>query len=144
MLAWLSFNGRILLYLYLLRCIILSVKSGSDIISDHNPGECVFEYSSTLISQGEVYSPNYPNSYPNNLNCRYEFYARDNERVIIQVDDFELEPAQTTNIQDIHFMDFIETITRPNGNRKNSELPTTHSAFDPDRGSNLGYLVNLN
>jgi len=92
--------------------------------------ECVFEYSSHLISQGEVVSPNYPAPYPNNLNCRYEFYARDNERVIIQVDDFELEPPQNTAVQEVNFMDFIETITRPtssNSNRINDQPPENTS-----------------
>jgi hypothetical protein len=70
---------------------------------------CVFEYNSSLISQGEVYTPNYPKEYPNNLNCRYEFYARENERVIIKVLDFMLEAPQVTSGQDIDFMDHIET-----------------------------------
>ena len=73
---------------------------------------CVFEYNSSLIGQGEVYSPNYPNSYPNNLNCRYEFYGRENERVIIQIEDFQLESPQSTSIQEINFLDYIETVTR--------------------------------
>ena len=73
---------------------------------------CVFEYNSHFLSQGEVYSPNYPNPYPNNLDCRYEFYAKDNERVIIQIEDFQLEPAQNTAMHEINFMDLIETNTR--------------------------------
>lgn len=112
-------------------------SSNENVDSPGGLSECVFEYSSTLIANGEVYSPNYPNPYPNNLNCRYEFTALENERVIIQVDDFELEPAQNTNIQDINFMDFIETVTRPNSNRQNNEQPltTSHSPIDSNRGS---------
>ena len=83
---------------------------------------CVFEYNSTLISQGEVYTPNYPRPYPNNLNCRYEFYARDNERVIIQVDDFQLEPPQTTSLEDVSFLDFVDTNTRSH------QQPTTSTS----------------
>jgi hypothetical protein len=75
----------------------------------------VFEYNSSLIAQGEVYSPNYPNAYPNNLNCRYEFYGRENERVIIQIEDFNLEAPQSTSLQEINFMDYVETVTRGGG-----------------------------
>lgn len=81
---------------------------------------CVFEYNSTLISQGEVYSPNYPNAYPNNLNCRYEFYGRENERIIIQIDDFQLEAPQSTSLNDLNLMDYMETATREGSSGKKS------------------------
>ena len=108
--------------------------------------ECVFEYTSTLISQGEVVSPNYPSSYPNNLNCRYEFYARENERVILQIEDFELEPAQNTAMQEINFMDFIETVTRPSTNQRpqqqqqqTNEKHQTSEVAASERGMNLKF-----
>ena len=70
---------------------------------------CVFEYNSAFIQEGEIYSPNYPSPYPNNLNCRYEFYGRENELIILSAEDFQLESPQSTSHQDINFMDFIET-----------------------------------
>lgn len=89
---------------------------------------CVFEYNSSLISQGEVYSPNYPNPYPNNLNCRYEFYAKDNERVIIRVEDFQLEASQSTAQHEINFIDFIDTVTRSSISQITSKkAPLTNS-----------------
>ena len=95
---------------------------------------CVFEYNSTLISQGEVYTPNYPRPYPNNLNCRYEFYARDNERVIIQVDDFQLEPPQTTSLEDVSFLDFVDTNTRSH-QQQQPTTTTVKSSARPERGA---------
>jgi hypothetical protein len=83
---------------------------------------CLFEYNSTLIAHGEVYSPNYPRHYPNNLDCRYEFHARENERVILQIEDFHLEPPQTTMQQEINFMDFIETVTRSHSEKSLQSL----------------------
>jgi hypothetical protein len=75
---------------------------------------CVFEFNSSLISQGEVFSPNYPNPYPNNLNCRYEFYGKENERVIIYVDEFDLEPPQSSSQNGLDLIDMVETVTRAN------------------------------
>lgn len=101
--------------IWLVLTTLTLLANGSE-LSTGSSNECVFEYVSTLISQGEIVSPNYPKDYPNNLNCRYEFYARDNERVIINIDDFELEAPQNTAVQEVNFMDFIETVTRPNPN----------------------------
>jgi hypothetical protein len=96
---------------------------------------CIFEFNSSLISQGEVYSPNYPNPYPNNLHCRYEFYANENERVIIHVDDFQLEPPQTNSINEIQSIDFMDANTRSYSNSNlekfNSIISsTTTSQYD--------------
>ncbi len=76
------------------------------------PVPCVFEYNSSVISQGEIFSPFYPGLYPNNVNCRYELNGRDNELIILQVDDFQLESAQSTAVQEVNFLDLIETVTR--------------------------------
>ena len=78
------------------------------------PVPCVFEYNSSVISQGEIFSPFYPGLYPNNVNCRYELNGRDNELIILQVDDFQLESAQSTAVQEVNFLDLIETVTRTN------------------------------
>lgn len=66
-------------------------------------GECVYMFKSTISSHGVITSPKYPDPYPNNLYCRYEFYGRQNERVVIQVDDFDLEQPQST-IQDLNLI----------------------------------------
>ena len=52
----------------------------------------MFEFNSSETKHGEVYSPNYPHVYPNKIDCRYEFYGLANERVLLQIDDFQLEP----------------------------------------------------
>lgn len=139
------FTHRILLFiavLYMGKVAVRAANEGSSSGSSSSSGgeidtECVFEYTSTLISQGEVVSPNYPSSYPNNLNCRYEFYARENERVIIQVEDFELEPAQNTAMQEINFMDFIETVTRPSTNQR-PQPQQANEVQQPDNASERG------
>lgn len=104
-------------------------------LKKNQPPPCVFEFNSSLISQGEVYSPNYPNPYPNNLHCRYEFYANENERVIIHVDDFQLEPPQTNSLNEIQPVDIMDANTRSYSNsnieRFNSVISsTTTSHYD--------------
>ena len=99
---------------------------------------CIFEYSSSQIEHGEVSSPKYPNSYDNNLNCRYEFYASENQRVILEILDFELEPAQNNGFQDNNFMDFVLTNARntsglaSSGNKK-QKLDTVAPSSDLTR-----------
>ena len=78
---------------------------------------CLFEYNSTFTQEGEVYSPNYPSPYPNNLNCRYEFHGRENELVVIEPIDFQLESPQGASNQNINFMNFVET--RPGSYKTN-------------------------
>ena len=86
---------------------------------------CIFEYHSGQIEHGEVYSPNYPHAYPNNLNCRYEFIAKDNERVILEIEDFELEPPQNNAHQEINFMDFIMTSRNSSSSSSNNRYAAT-------------------
>jgi len=87
------------------------------------PPPCVFEYNSSQIDYGEVYSPNYPGAYPNNLNCRYEFYGNENERVILEFIDFDLEPPQNNAFQESNFLDFVLTNTRNNTSSTNVKAP---------------------
>lgn len=95
---------------FLIFLIITIVNKASLIVSsDHN---CVFQYNSSFIKEGEIYSPNYPNPYLNNLNCRYEFHGLENECIILEVVDFHLEPPQGPTNLNVNFMDLVETVTR--------------------------------
>lgn len=75
---------------------------------------CVFQYNSSFTQEGEISSPNYPSPYPNNLDCRYEFYGRENELIVLEPEDFQLESPQEPSNQDFNFFQFVET--RPSNN----------------------------
>ena len=107
-------------------------KEAGKMMPSSKPG-CVFEYNSTSMSQGEVYSPNYPGVYPNNLNCRYEFYGRENELVILTVEDFQLETPQSSSLNEINFMDFVETMTRSNLKETDETNKQQNNDFNSNR-----------
>ncbi len=91
-------------------CIFLIwVQQAHVALSEYNQQSCLFEFNSTFIQEGEISSPNYPNPYPNNLNCVYKFHGHQNELIILRTIDFQLENAQSSAHQEINFMDFIET-----------------------------------
>jgi hypothetical protein len=84
----------------------------SDKSSDHQRASpCLFIFNSSDAYEGEILSPNYPNGYPNNLNCRYEFHGQQNERVLIQVEDFNLEAPKSTR-DDLNAIDFVDSRAR--------------------------------
>ncbi len=89
---------------------------------------CLFEINSTSKQEGEIYSPNYPSPYPNNLNCRYEFYGSENELIILEPEDFQLEAPNGVTNQDINFMDFVET--RGKNNDPQPKETTPHNYFE--------------
>jgi hypothetical protein len=96
-----------LLYVFILAKSVISAYD----FPKQDKTSCVFIFNSSKTYEGEFLSPNYPNGYPNNLNCRYEFYGRQNERVLIQVEDFNLEPPKSTR-DDLSAMDFVDPKSR--------------------------------
>ncbi|GFO28271.1 suppressor of lurcher protein 1, partial [Plakobranchus ocellatus] len=56
-----------------------------------NRGMCVFNYQSSEKSEGEITSPNYDGLYPRNTECHYLFYGKENERVQIKFDKFDVD-----------------------------------------------------
>lgn len=80
----------------------------TNVVASADP-PCLFQFNSTLRQEGVIYSPNYPNPYPNNLNCRYEFYGLENELIILEPQDFQLESPNGASNHEINFMDFVET-----------------------------------
>ena len=123
------------LLVWLLLFNLIYTPSFSSSLSSLSPPPCIFEYNSTHIDFGEVYSPNYPGAYPNNLNCRYEFYARENERVILEFVDFELEPPQNNAFQENNFLDLVLTYTRNTSlaNTKPNKIETVTQGTDLTR-----------
>jgi hypothetical protein len=139
-------RSKLIILVKLLLSLVIFVKCDNTKIQP-----CIFEYNSSLISQGEVYSPNYPNPYPTNLNCRYEFFGRENERVILQIDDFQLESPQATSMQEANLMDLIETVTRPGGPASNDHKLINNkkeadslNALDHLKSNKNGDELNLN
>ncbi|GFV60166.1 transposable element Tcb2 transposase [Trichonephila clavipes] len=56
----------------------------------HFPFTCGQEFSSDVSKNGTFTSPNYPEPYPEDVNCVYSFMGRGKERVQIQFTDFDL------------------------------------------------------
>jgi hypothetical protein len=63
---------------------------------------CTVRYDSSKEPNGFITSPNYPNDYPNDVLCVYDFQGDQNERVILSIDELHLEPAQTISVLQIN------------------------------------------
>ncbi|KAL4233470.1 hypothetical protein ACF0H5_008151 [Mactra antiquata] len=55
-----------------------------------NPNSCNFKITSKDRRQGNIVSPTYPGTYPNNLHCTYEFHGNPGERIKIKFIDFSI------------------------------------------------------
>ena len=56
--------------------------------------ECDYIYESKKtggIKRGMFQSPKFPQKYPPNIRCRYQFVARPNEKVVINFEHFNIE-----------------------------------------------------
>ena len=45
----------------------------------------------TNMNKTDIFSPQFPNEYPNNLNCSWLIQAKEKERIIITLKGYELE-----------------------------------------------------
>jgi hypothetical protein len=79
----------------IIKLIIIDLVLKILIVNAGLPQKCTFIFYSDENSHGIITSPQYPNeNYPADYLCRYEFYSIDNERLILDVLDFELEKAE--------------------------------------------------
>ncbi len=62
--------GKLLL-VQILACFLSTIKAKENASRKVNPIiPCVYVFNSSIASTGEFVSPNYPNLYPHNVNCR--------------------------------------------------------------------------
>ena len=41
----------------------------------------------TMLNKTEIYSPNYPDNYPNNIGCIWKFFAVDGFRIQLTIEE---------------------------------------------------------
>uniref|UniRef100_A0A1B0DMM4 CUB domain-containing protein n=1 Tax=Phlebotomus papatasi TaxID=29031 RepID=A0A1B0DMM4_PHLPP len=70
------------------------ISTGYQLI-DH---PCSFSYNSTNVKSGWFHSPNYPGSYPKNIECYYYFYGTAMEKVAIRFTYFDVEGVFPCNL----------------------------------------------
>lgn len=70
--------------------------------------KCSIKFDSKNNPNGYLQTINYPSHYPNDLFCVFEFQGKLNERVILLIEDFELEPAKVISILDSEYVDVNE------------------------------------
>lgn len=88
-------GGTSCLSLYLIDPFSLSLSFFSPVVN------CSGNVFTTLI--GEIASPNYPDSYPENSRCDYQIRLEEGFRVVVTIrrEDFDVEPADSEgNCQD--------------------------------------------
>jgi len=78
---------------------ILTLKSASSAAAP-----CSFSHEFTASGERAILqSPNYPDDYPNNADCRYTIYSPPGTAISINCEDFNVEPSQNC-IYDVFFM----------------------------------------
>ena len=66
--------------LYLLHPPTAKFKIDGHRLDDH---PCRFRFDAQSFASGRFFSPGYPQNYPNNTNCVYEFIAGADQRIIV-------------------------------------------------------------
>ena len=88
------------LFYFLIQFNVLNYINGFSYEIEMSSVECSQSFDSKIVSSGFITSPNYPSPYPNELFCVYEFFGDINEKVILIIEDFELEsPALISILQ---------------------------------------------
>lgn len=77
-------------YPSILLCTDFGITTGHQIPNQ----ECGFQFNSTKEKTGWFHSPNFPGIYPQNVECNYLFYGRQNERLTIKFSYFDVEGIQ--------------------------------------------------
>ncbi|XP_055690923.1 suppressor of lurcher protein 1 [Lutzomyia longipalpis] len=74
---------------------------------------CSFTYNSTNIKSGWFNSPNYPGTYPKNIECFYYFYGAPMERVAIRFTYFDIEGIPPCSIDSASdYLEFSNFVTK--------------------------------
>ncbi|XP_014279123.1 suppressor of lurcher protein 1 [Halyomorpha halys] len=80
---------------------------------------CAFRFSSDDEKHGYFYSPNFPGSYPRDVECHFLFHGKYQERVKIHFAHFDIEgilPCKTTSASD--YVEFSNYMSRENKNSR--------------------------
>lgn len=74
-------------FFYSLCILDYGIKTGTQ-LSDFR---CAFEYYSNKSKTGYFHTPNFPGSYPRDMECHYFFYGNPNEKVLLHFIYFDVE-----------------------------------------------------
>ncbi|GFT26223.1 CUB domain-containing protein 2 [Nephila pilipes] len=95
--------------------------------------ECVYQFNSNVSKVGNFSSPNYPNKYDPDTNCRYEFIGNDYETLKIYFVVFDLQPPYISgclydyvDVSTISAAEMKELVGRYCGNKTGVPLFSMH------------------